>query len=228
MSAPAPTIRWEWKVLLSAEQAERVRRQARALLAQDPYALRAADGGYPVASVYLAPADGPRAGTPRWRVRRYGDDRQLWLERKQSRNGRVEKRRAPVEAALALARAADVPPAHPASAWLTEVETLGLTPAVVVSYLREAWVLPGTGARLTIDRHLRARPAQRRTPESVEGGVPVTADSVLELKFDGSPPAAFREVLREQGLAPRRWSKVRAAVEALALRPLLGPGRAGA
>ncbi len=216
-------VRWEWKVVLGVAEAIRVARRAARLLARDPYTLAAPDGGYPVASVYLAPRGGPRRGTPHWRVRRYGDDRLVWLERKENVGGRVTKRRRAFEAALASGPAAALPPGHPARAWFEEVEALQLAPCVVVSYLREAWIVPGTSARLTIDRHVRARPAARRTPESVEGGVPVLEAGVLELKFDDAPPEPFRRLLRAEGLSPRPWSKVRAAVEALERRPLLTP-----
>lgn len=219
------TARWEWKVLLGLAESLRVERLARSLLAPDPYTLASPEGGYAVASVYLAPPRGVRAGAPRWRVRRYGDDRQLWLEFKTCRGGRVTKRRVPTDAATALAHARNLPPAHPAHLWLSEVESQELRPAVVVSYLREAWVLPGTGARLTLDRRLRARPASRRVPESLEGGVPIVESNVLEFKFDGDLPPAFQRILAAEGLKPRPWSKVRAAVEALSERPLLG--RAG-
>lgn len=236
MSAGAPILRWEWKVLLSAAEAERATAFARAHLAPDPYAVRGADLGYEVASTYLGPAPGPRAAErpsrlpSRYRVRRYGDDRCVWLERKGGEAGRVDKRRAPCDATAAEGGLSALPADHPGRAWAEEVQALGLVPQVVVSYLRAAWVLPASGARLTIDRALRARPAVRRVPESVEGGVPLRGPSgaepcVLELKFDAAPPAAFERLLRQEGWAPRPWSKCGAALRTLRRAPLLARPR---
>jgi hypothetical protein len=211
-----PTVRWEWKVLLAPGPAARVAERAGALLAPDPYAGAAPGGAYEVTSVYLAaPGDRDHDSAPRWRVRRYGGEPRLWLERKANRAGRVAKTRVAADATLAETRAADLPEGHPARGWLAEVESLGLIPAVTVAYERRAWVLAGTNARLTLDGNLRARPAARRTPEGADG-VPFQEAHVLEFKFDDAPPQPFRALLAEEGLLPRPWSKVRAAARALA------------
>lgn len=232
MNAP-PASRWEWKVLLTPAQAREAAAFARAHLAPDPFGVPARDGGYLVTSTYLGPgqeARGPRAAdaAAHHRVRRYGADAGVWLERKENRGGRVVKLRAPADAATAEGPAERAPAEHPGRAWLSEVEALGLVPRLIVSYVRAAWFLPGSTARLTIDRGLTARPALRRVPDDVPGGVPLTEDCVLELKFDDAPPEAFQRLLRAQGLAPHPWSKRRAALRALRGRPRFGPAGARA
>ena len=220
MSPVTHTTRWEWKVQVAPEVSARVATLAGTLLAPDPYALAARAGAYLVTSVYLGvPGDRAHADSPRWRVRRYGDDDGVWLERKTNRAGRVEKQRVAADAGVVERAAADLPADDPARAWLAEVEARGLVPAVTVAYEREAWLLPGTTARLTLDRRLRARPAAVRLPDERDGGVPFLEDHVLELKFDDAPPEPFRRILRAEGLVPGRWSKVRAAAAALARAP---------
>lgn len=219
MTVVLRTTRWEWKVLLAPKASERLQALAHEHLAPDPFALAAPAGAYPVTSVYLAaPGDAAHDGAPRWRVRRYGTEPGVWLERKANRAGRVEKQRVACEAAVAEGAAADLPVDHPARPWLLEVEAQGLEPAVTVGYEREAWLLPGTTARLTLDRRLCAGPAGRRTPDPSVVGLPFLEADVLELKFDDAPPEAFRRLLLAEGLVPRPWSKVRAAARALAGR----------
>jgi hypothetical protein len=220
MNSGPSTVRWEWKVLLAPQAAERVALRAESLFAPDPFSDAAPHGAYAVSSVYLAaPGDADHTGTPRWRVRRYGSEDRIWLERKSNRAGRVEKVRHAADPAVFESPADPLPcslePRGGARAWLAEVEARGLVPAVTVAYERRAWSLPGTSARLTLDGNLRARPAARLTPEG-EGGVAIEGRHVLELKFDDAPPAAFRTLLLEEGLLPRPWSKVRAAARALA------------
>jgi hypothetical protein len=219
MHPTPPTVRWEWKVLLAAQAAERVALRAESLFAPDPFSSAAPRGAYAVTSVYLAaPGDREHTATPRWRVRRYGTEDRVWLERKANRSGRVEKTRVAEDPRLLGAHADAAPDEDAARAWLAEVEARGLVPAVTVAYERRAWNLPGTSARLTLDGNLRARPAARLAPEG-EGGVAIQGTHVLELKFDDAPPAAFRTLLLEEGLLPRPWSKVRAAARALAGAP---------
>jgi hypothetical protein len=168
-----------------------------------------------VTSVYLrAPGDADHAASPRWRVRRYGAEGRVWLERKANRGGRVEKTRIAADPAV-LESPRDAAREDGAATWLAEVAARGLAPAVTVAYERRAWSLPEAGARLTLDGNLRARPAARLLPEG-EGGVSFQGTDVLELKFDDAPPAAFRALLFEEGLVPQPWSKVRAAARALA------------
>lgn len=88
--------------------------------------------------------------------------------------------------------------------------SLPLEPAVLVSYLRQAWVgLEEPDLRITFDTSLSAHPPEDYTsPGRVAGqGFLEDDQAVLEVKFDHQLPRWLQQRLISRGLHPVRYSK---------------------
>ncbi len=95
-----------------------------------------------------------------------------------------------------------------------------LKPAVIVSYLREAWV--GTDdpdLRVTFDHVIEGfLPGDYLSPGKVSGRACLPPDQlVLEVKFDHFLPRWLRQRLVQRGLRPVRYSKYLEAADACQL-----------
>lgn len=214
---------FEMKFLLDEEQARKVEAWARTHMSCDPHGDPALAGGYKVSTLYL---DTPRldvfhgarelAGT-KWRVRRYGDDGAVFLERKQRRGERVRKWRSRTRAQDWERAQAHHTEADDAGGWFQdEIAARELRPACRISYLRTAFYHPTDPShmRLTLDRAIRCAPAAGWSVEPVPtGGAVSLADGrvVCELKFRDAMPRPFRELLATTGLTPGAFSKYRRA-----------------
>lgn len=169
----------------------------------------------------------------KYRVRRYGNESQVYLERKTRYGDRIEKRRLAiplVEGHLPLTGDGD----HGGSSdnWFTrETEESGLTPACKITYARSAFVESGHAGpiRMTLDRGVRAAavcstdfaegPLAARSQgeflEGTDGDLFLNDRVVLELKFLGHLPVLFKLLLERFQLSPislskyRRWGRSR-------------------
>jgi hypothetical protein len=159
---------YELKFLLGQAQAERVECWARRHLAFDPHADPARGHAYRVHTLYL---DTPRLDVfhrapsykrHKFRVRQYGDEPFVFLERKTKTGDRVAKRRTRV-ADDELARLDGFSPdADWAGHWFRRrLGTRGLRPSYQVSYDRVAHVGHSADGplRLTLDHRVRCVPA---------------------------------------------------------------------
>jgi hypothetical protein len=223
--SPSPPPRsegsYELKFLLPEESVEPVMAWARARIAPDPHA--GPDGTYRIHSLYL---DTPRLDvyhrsrgyrSSKYRIRRYGDESLLYLERKSKARGWVRKQRtaiADVELTWLLSDGADE---SWGGWWFRDrLRELALIPQSQVAYRRLACLgeAEGSPIRLTLDRELRCAPAATLGPLSafdelaVAGGV-----TVLELKFRNALPRLFKELVREFGLSSTSASKYRRSIE---------------
>lgn len=92
--------------------------------------------------------------------------------------------------------------------------TLGLNPAVVITYCRQAWL--GTvdaRLRVTFDSECQAyEPAGYRRVGSGTGTPLLSDRMVMEVKFDAAVPCWIRDILVSQGLMIQRFSKYAAGV----------------
>lgn len=215
----------ELKFVITEAVAQDVLAWARQRLSPDPHAGTDLPDGYHVNTLYL---DTPRfdiyhrvmsAQQGKYRLRRYGHEHVLWCEAKRKETGLVFKRRVAVhELELADYLARSSPLGHSADWFPAEAYELGLHPICQVTYQRMAHIgtsLTGT-LRLTMDNDVRVSQADGwqvpRAPFAVPGLIPGLR--ILELKYRGQIPGAFRELILDHRLQPTSFSKYRRCVEA--------------
>ncbi|HKB37424.1 MAG TPA: polyphosphate polymerase domain-containing protein [Gemmataceae bacterium] len=215
---------FELKFLLDPARAERVLTWARCHLAPDPHADPALGGAYRVHSLYLDTAgldvyhQADSYRRRKYRLRRYGAEPWLFLERKSRWGDRVAKRRTRVdETEVGRLRAELSSASWPADWFHQGLVARRLGPTCRVSYDRLAFI--GTTAtgrvRLTLDRDVRCAPADGWSVTEIPDGMSLlTGESILELKFLASLPGLFKDLILEAGLNPRSASKYRMGVRA--------------
>lgn len=216
----------ELKFVVDAATGAQVRDWARTRLAGDPHGAGPFTDEYRVTSVYLD-TEGRDVyhrrgsyGRSKYRIRRYQDDTQVFLERKLRNGGLLAKRRTTID--LATLPLLAVPGAlnGDGTAWFRRrVALRALQPICQVSYLRTARVgaTPDGPARLTLDNDMRAVPSDQFTFQARPGTAFLDGSMILELKYRGLLPAVFRQLVEEFKLAPQRSSKYRAAAQTLGL-----------
>lgn len=220
----------EVKFLVHSEAAERIRAWARTNLSADPHGSGAYGDEYRTTSLYFDTVDYDvfhrrgSFGRGKYRIRRYGDDETIFLERKMRQATVLAKRRTrtPLEMLGCLVQpSTDV--AWPGSWFHRRLSVRRLRPICQVTYQRMArtFVRDGEMMRLTLDADLRARILgelrfRRAAGVPVLSTLPgVNVDAILELKFTGPAPALFRQLVEELGLNPQAASKYRMAASAV-------------
>jgi hypothetical protein len=219
---------YELKFRVSDDMADQAIAWAREILAPDPYADAGLGDGYRTSTLYF---DTPtldvfhRQGPDRrrkYRVRRYGSETLLYLERKLKSNGRVRKYRSSIpEEDLARLGDGHADPDWSGDWFRRRVRARQLAPVCQVTYDRVARVgeLGGQPARLTVDRPIRCALAEGLSVTEATDGAPLlTGEAILELKFPKVMPLAFKELLRELSLSPGPVSKYRLGLIAWGLR----------
>jgi hypothetical protein len=217
----------ELKFVVDAAVGRQIRDWARERLAADPHGGGAWADQYQVSSVYFD--TGARDvfhrrgsyGRSKFRIRRYGQNAIVFLERKLRTGARLAKRRSTFDVA-SLPLLAGAALNGDGSAWFRRrVSLRGLRPVCQVSYTRIARTgdtLSGP-VRLTLDEGLTALASDSFTFEA-DAGMPLLKDhAILELKYRGPLPLLFKEAVERFALNPRKCSKYRAAAEALGLVP---------
>ncbi len=214
---------FEMKFILPETLVAPVTAWARENLSPDPLA-RAADGDtYRIHSLYFDTdrfdvyhrTPGYRAS--KYRVRRYGSEPLLYLEKKMKRAGWVRKQRTavPLQDLPRLLDEADTGPWE--GDWFRDrVSRLGLEPSCMVSYVRVARVGQADGApiRLTLDREIRCLPASGLSLDAFDAEPGHLVERyILELKFRTALPQLYKQLIREFGLSPHGSSKYRLATE---------------
>ena len=212
---------YELKFLVPDETAREVEAWAASHLARDPHADPARGGAYRVTSVYF---DTPgfdvlkkAAGFDehKYRVRRYGAEPTVHLEKKSKSGGRVWK----VRAAVPMARLAA---GWPDGWFADEIKGRGLAPVCRVGYDRCAFIGRGPhgGLRLTLDRGVEGLPVSDPLPHAVADAAPLLPGQVVvEFKFPVSLPALFKEAIEGLRLTPAGVSKYRRCAAASGLGP---------
>ncbi len=227
----------EVKFLLDASTAEQARDWMRCHLPPDAY------GGGPFGDTYRTSTlyyDSEARdvfhrrgsqGRAKFRVRRYGDGREVFFERKLRRPRLLVKWRTRVglDTLDRLARSTLAP--HDAGYWFQR-RLVGrqLAPACQVRYRRVARVgtAEGTLVRVTLDDEIEAwGPAGFISPPADPGVRVVAPGQVLELKYAGYPPALLRRLIGDLGLSPVSMSKYRLATTALGASDDTGPEERG-
>jgi VTC domain len=225
---------YELKFVLDETQAQAVMAWARENMARDPYADPAMDYAYRVVSLYF---DTPqmdvffRRGSfkrTKYRVRRYGDQPFLYLERKSKSRDQVRKRRTRIHASELLLLQDDCSPPAPSgregthtglsSRWFHKrLVDRRLEPACQVTYERVAFTGDSVDdpMRLTLDWQIRCTGVKEWIFEDREPALILLPRKViLELKFPACLPTAFKNLIRHFQLIPTSVSKYRLSIEA--------------
>ena len=224
---------YELKFLVSADLAEAALGWARRHLAPDPYANSESGDGYCVNSVYL---DTPKFevyhrvgshGRAKYRVRRYGAENMVFLERKLKTNGLVSKRRTrvPDHEIDFLENGSD------RSDWFgfwfhRRLRARGLAPKCQIAYERVARIgsVPEGPVRMTVDRNVRSFPTSEWEVKNMGPWRAVlNGQCIVELKYRVSLPALFRGLVQELGLQSQAVSKYRLSVQAFGWHQLGQP-----
>lgn len=220
---------FELKFLIDAAKSAMISAWARASLSPDPHGDPALAGCYEVSTLYL---DTPRfdvfhgakeLGGAKFRLRRYGSDAVVYLERKQRRGDQVHKRRTPVpEKELGRLESPSSGTDWPGAWFQDEIEAREFQPACLLTYVRAAYYHPTHKGhlRLTLDRAIRCSIARGWSVERVaSAGAGLLAEDqmVCELKFRETMPQEFKQLVAQAGLTAGRFSKYRQACRATGL-----------
>jgi hypothetical protein len=214
----------ELKFVLPSAQAETVLSWAREHLVPDPNANGAGEVGYTVNSLYF---DTPGLdvyhrkgsyGRCKYRIRRYGAETSIFLERKLKTNGRVGKRRTRVpDPEITFLNQHAAAPAWGGYWFYRRLVARQLAPQCQIAYQRSAWVgmAPDGAVRLTLDRGVRSFPSQQLGVAEDGPWIPILTDRcILELKYRTTLPDVFRGLIQQLSLQPQPISKYRLTVQA--------------
>jgi hypothetical protein len=216
---PGDAPAFEMKFLLDDARARDVESRIAARLSPDPHSDPKLRNAYHISTIYC---DTPefdvfhRVGSYRrrkYRLRRYGNEPLVFLERKTKRGERVRKRRAKIDGCdLSSLSAFSTDPDWPGHWFHKQLVQRRLEPVCNVQYLRTAYVGIGDEGplRLTFDRDVRTRLVKDwLLPPTVDGIPVLTGHVVCEFKFRGNLPALFKGIIQELALEPTGISKFR-------------------
>lgn len=201
---------------------------ARCHLSPDPNAVNGdQNDGYQITSLYFDTEEydvyhrNGSFGRSKYRVRRYGPSRKVFLERKLKTRGLVSKRRALVDVEeLPRLQGAEAEPGWPGFWYHQRLVARRLKPICQITYHRIARVAltPYGPIRLTLDRCVQAVPLSMVAfSDATQGTMLSENQAIVEFKFRLGMPALFKEVVEKFALTPTRISKYRLAVVALGL-----------
>lgn len=243
LTAPRGDGAYELKFLLPDAVAEQLLACARLHLAADPHSDPSLGDAYRVNSVYFDTRGLDvflRSGViarQKFRIRRYGLEPRVFLERKSKSRGLVRKRRTLVSdsdlALLANSATSDSnlvannnqqmsQPSWPGDWFHRRLVLRQLVPQCQVSYDRIARVgmTPDGPTRLTVDRNVRCRTAAGPIVTRVTDGTLLLAgSSIVEFKYRVALPTLFKSLIHEFALNPSTVSKYRLSVTACGLQP---------
>ncbi|QDT05388.1 VTC domain protein [Rubripirellula lacrimiformis] len=222
--------RIELKYMLDASLSLQVQQWAREHLGIDRHCNETLGDSYDVNTLYLDTPDYDlfhrtgKAGRAKHRIRRYGDEKSLWIETKRKKQNVVRKNRTAADADEVLSQLSAPDDTSPwCGAWFRDrVVDRNLQPAAQVHYRRFARTatFDGESLRLTIDSNLQASPAQgwlvaaASDPHPPSQRLQATDSQILELKFYNHMPHLFKELLRTFAIPATGFSKYRTAVQA--------------
>jgi hypothetical protein len=224
----------EIKFLVSEATGIQIREWVRNRLTADPHGTGPHADEYRVSTLYLDTAKHDvfhrrgSYGRSKYRVRRYGDETRVFLERKLRTSARLAKRRTDIALDdLPLLR--DPETGNGETQWFRRrMLVRQLSPVCRVSYLRTARVAETADGRMrmTLDYSLTASAADGFALDGAGPAELLPGQMILELKFRGAMPAVFRELADQFALVPGRASKYRVAADALGIAQVSDEGAA--
>jgi VTC domain len=223
------TFASEVKFLVDPVLAAAIRQWARMHLGADPHGSGPSGDEYVTTSVYF---DNEQLdvfhrrgsfGRSKYRIRRYGVDETVFLERKLREPTVLAKRRtmAPLTALARLE--AGLPSSSWSGHWFhARLTARRLRPICQVSYRRTARTAISGGdlVRLTLDDALAAQPASRARFHDSPGVPVIDGRQILELKFRHETPSLFKRLVEEFRLTPSPASKYRLGMAATGQAPV--------
>jgi hypothetical protein len=214
----------ELKCLIETQMVDRLVAHVAAELQVDPFSARACHGYYQITTLATDTSDWrvfrrETSAARKYRIRRYGDESIVYLERKTRRGVQVRKQRVAVQLGeLASLERGELPVEslpEPMRWFAAEVRKRELRPVCVLTCERLALVghaAAGT-MRLTFDRHLRvsATDGSRLWLPRVGDPLQSVTDGlvVCEFKFCGALPQVFKSAIERFALSPGGFSKFR-------------------
>ena len=214
----------EIKFLIDAALGARVQHWIRMHMEPDPHGGGPFQDEYDTASLYFDTAAGDvfhrrgSFGRSRYRVRRYGSESLVFLERKLRQPGILVKRRTIVDVAT-LERLAGLrtDPNWPGTWFHRRLRLRQIDPVCQVSYSRTArWAPTSDGpVRVTLDADMRVAAIHTPRFSGAEGLVVLPEQMILELKYRRHVPLLFKRLVEEFTLNPGRASKYRLGIAAL-------------
>lgn len=223
---------YELKFLVPDSLAGQIEHWAGGQLTLDPHADAALGNAYRIHSLYLDTAEldiyhrTPSFKRRKFRLRRYGNEPGLFLERKTKSGERVSKRRTRIpDAEVGRFQDALADPAWGGSWFHRRVLTRRLEPTCQITYDRVAYV--GAAAegplRLTFDRRVLCIPTRTWTVGDADIHRLLFPDQVvMEFKYRSALPALFKRLIQEFRLNPEPASKYRSCIEAWQLHNIPG------
>lgn len=221
----------EVKFVIEGRLGERIVDWARGRLPADPHGTGPFGDEYRITSVYFDTDDYDvlhargSFGRAKYRVRRYGESPEIFLERKLRRPGLLHKRRTLMGVEhLSTLDMVDAPAGSPGHWFHRRLQARRLRPVCVLSYQRIARMLDAGSAglvRLTVDDEIRAREASEVAFDTAPDTCVLSGRVVLELKFRGDMPALFKALVEEFGVTPTGGSKYRHGMAALGYQATL-------
>jgi hypothetical protein len=225
--SPALTSRqanaYELKFLVDRSAAAEIESWARERMMIDPHGHQHRNGAYTTTTLYCDTPHfdvflkSPSYRRRKFRLRRYGDCFEAYLERKTKTGQRVRKRRT----SIPLGELAFLEGAVSTEDWEghwfhRRILLKGLGPSCALSYDRTAFGKPAEEGtmRLTLDRHIFSlRTGSWEFPNPGKGLPALRNQAILELKYQTVLPTLFKEVLEVFGLQPSAHSKYRSALQ---------------
>lgn len=221
---PGEVPAFEMKFLLEEGQAAPIEALLAHRLTLDPHSNPGLGNAYRITTLYCETPDFDvfhGIGIHRrrkYRLRSYGSEPTVFLERKAKRGERVRKRRSAVDP-LELGQLSGFQQAEEwTGAWFhRQLVRRRLSPICCITYLRTAYVgFTDEGPlRLTFDRQIHGTASSGWSPAMPREGRQLLADKVVcEFKFRGALPTLFRSAIETLRLTPCGVSKYRRCIEA--------------
>jgi len=220
---------YELKFVLPETAADTVLAWASERLVPDPNANGNGAGGYVVNSLYFDTSDfdvyhrNGSYGRCKYRVRRYGDEATIFLERKLKTKGKVGKRRTRIADPEISFLGETTAAAQWSGYWFhRRLLARQLLPQCQISYQRSAWVgMNHDGpVRLTLDRDVRSFPTNDLCVAEEGSWKPIlNGQCILELKFRTTLPELFQGLIAQLKIDPQPISKYRLTVKAFGWVP---------
>lgn len=216
----------ELRFLVPATLAQQILARARGAMAADPHGSGPHGDTYRVTTIcFETPAFHVHQrtgsyGRAKYRVRRYNQAAEVYLERKLRTREVLSKRRSSLSVGALGCLLNGAGRALPDAGWfIRRVAARQLKPICQVSYVRTARqiVSPRGASRLTVDTEIQAWPVDALQFVDGAGVTLASGSAVLELKFAGAAPPAFKTLVEQFGLAPGTFSKFRLALTGLGL-----------
>ena len=224
---------YEVKFLVQDDVADEALMHARRHLAADRHCDPPISVGYLVTSLYF---DTPTLDTyyrndgyrrRKFRIRRYGSESSVMLERKSKARRLVKTRRTTVPDREVSHLMLEATPADWQGDWFhSQLRDRQLAPTCNLSYTRFAHVCttPEGPIQLTVVRELRCRRAEEiALPFATEGSELLGGMSIVEMTFCVAMPAVFKAIISEMALMPSRVSKFRLSIEECVLSGIVRP-----